>query len=446
MGTNAGALTGVQMLPCIIGPGAKVFQKTEAIVRGSTTQDLLTMLYPTSIIKISSYDGGPAAFIPTTDYSLSVDDSKGYVKWVADKGPAQGEPYYVTYLHEAQDSQFDVNIVFNKDTLISMYGTDIRLYENNYPINTLSTAGQVLFDNGATAVVVCQVKSTLEVPTKTEFQVGLDKIAALDKAWRIIPTVISDDIVAAVTQHLIYCSSYEERKERIYLSSTPYNSSRTAPTKFSGTGGVLQVIGDYTLSLADKRKAVIYPDAATMTFSDGVQRQVTGQILMAAFAGAECAQSLAKSRTRMKISGFYSLDGVTMSRTEMNALAEKGVTVLTQSEPGADIVVRHGMTTDYSTVQNREMSIVAISDFCAKSFRASCDMYIGKYSITNEVLSMIKGTLEGTVSDLVKKGIIISGTVPLPVQDTDNPDTVAASVKVYVPYPCNYITITMYLD
>lgn len=147
----------------------------------------------------------------------------------------------------------------------------------------------------------------------------------------------------------------------------------------------------------------------------------------------------------MQIAGFYELKGVKMKYSEMNALAPMGVTILTQEVIGSDFVVRHGMTTDYTSTETREISLGAIADYCAKSLRESVDMYIGKYNIDNELLTMVKGTMESRLSAIAKAGIIISGSVLTIVQDSEHQDTIAVAVRVYVPYPCNYIDIIMYL-
>jgi hypothetical protein len=444
---QGGNESGVQMLPCVIGPGAKLSQKTIAITRGATTRDAITVDGTVdSISQIADYSGGPAAYTVTTDYSLTTETVTHYVTWVAAHGPAEGEIYYVTFLYAPGATQYDVNVVYGKETLISMYGDQYRTFENNTPVNYLSLAGQMMFDNGASKIIVCQIASAAETPTKTEFEVGLAKLALDERVWRIVPTHVTSDIIAALKQHLVTYSAYEERKERRAIITVPYDGSTlVAPTAFSGTGGVLDVVGDYATNTAYEREILLYPDTATITMNDGVRKTVGGQMLAAAFAGAEAAQKPSKSRTRMTLGGIYKLNGVSMTRAEMNALAPTGVTVLTQGMIGGDVTVRHGVTTDFTSTETREISIGAVSDYCAKNFRNSTDQYIGKYEITNELLTMIKGTLESKISTLIKEGSIIDGKVMSVVQDADNPDAVAVAVRVFVPYPCNYIDITMYL-
>jgi hypothetical protein len=336
--------------------------------------------------------------------------------------------------------------VYSKETAISMYGDQYREYESGTPVNYLSLGAQIMFDSGASKVMMCQIACAGDTPTKTEFQAGLDKLALDSRVWRIVPTHVTADIIAALKQHLVTCSAYEERKERRAIITVPYDGSTlVAPTTFSGDNGVLKVVGGYATNTAYDREILLYPDSATITMSDGVRQTVSGQMLAAAFAGAEAAQKASKSRTRMTFGGFYKLNGVTMTRAEMNALAPTGVTILTQGMIGGDITVRHGVTTDFTSTETREISIGAISDYCAKNFRNCCDQYIGKYEITNELLTMVKGTLESKISTLIKEGIIIDGKVLSIVQDTDNLDAMAASVRAYVPYPCNYIDIPMYL-
>jgi hypothetical protein len=151
------------------------------------------------------------------------------------------------------------------------------------------------------------------------------------------------------------------------------------------------------------------------------------------------------SRTRSGIVGFDKLGGVKMRRTEMNNVAAKGVTILTQSVAGADIIVRHGISTDMSSVQNREISITDISDVTSKTLRNGCEAYIGKYNITPDVITRINGTINAIFAKLKEDGVILNGTILELMQDENNPDSLVVKVRVEVPYPCNYIDITVAL-
>ena len=165
--------------------------------------------------------------------------------------------------------------------------------------------------------------------------------------------------------------------------------------------------------------------------------------LCAGYAGAENTLKPQDSRTRMKITGFFELQGIKLKRTEMNSLATYGVTILTQITRGTDIIVRHGLTTDMSSVQTRETSIQDIVDYCSKEYRAACELYIGKYNITADLIQRISGTLNSVTATLKTDGIILGATIMNLAQDFDNPDSLIISMKINVPYPCNYIIITM---
>lgn len=443
---QTGVEAGVQMLPCVIGPGARKFQKTELLTRSATTRDAFTTAGVTKITLVADYAGGPAAYAEETDYTLTQEGGISYITWVADHGPTVGASYYATIIYSAASTQYDLTTVYSREAFIALYGDDLRVYEDDSPINYLAVAGKAMFDNGASKILVQQINCTGEVPTKSEFQAGLDNLALDKRVWRIVPTHVSADIISALRQHLITCSSYEERAERRAGISVPYDGSTIVrPTQFSGANGVLSVVGNYAHATAFERMTLVYPDFATYTFSDGVRREVGGQMIQAAFAGVEAANKPSASRTRMRIAGFYELKGVKMRRSEMNALAPMGVTILTQEVIGSDLVVRHGMTTDYTSTETREISLGAVADYCAKSLRESVEMYIGKYNIDNELLTMVKGTMESRLSSIAKLGIIISGSVLTIVQDSEHQDTIAVAVRAYVPYPCNYIDIIMYL-
>jgi hypothetical protein len=136
-----------------------------------------------------------------------------------------------------------------------------------------------------------------------------------------------------------------------------------------------------------------------------------------------------------------------MNRKQMNMLAEKGVMILTQpGGPGTPIIVRHQLTTDMTSVQTKEDSIVMIGDYVSKYLRNVCEQYIGKYNITGETIARIQAALDSALYLLKKEQTITQGSVTSMAQDEANPDTLLISIRITPPYPCNYIDITLFLD
>lgn len=440
----------IGMYPCIIGCGARKFSvKSVAITRGEdSASDPLTE-YPStsSIVKIANYDGGPSAYTANTDYELTAQagDTPAMVTWLSGSGtkqPTAGSTYYVDLIYDVTSTSdvYDLTLVSSLAELHAKYGQNIRDAETNTPVNKLVAAAELVLrnNNEAYPVFIQQVKAQAETPTTAEFEEALAKTEFDERVWRIVPTDISTDIINAIASSIARCSSYEERKERTAFVS--YNGTASDFTD------VMIKTGALAHDLANKRMCVFYPDTVTMTLVDGNDYTMSAQMIGAALAGREQTFVASRSRTRMALTGIKALNGVKMTRAQMNQLAAKGVLIVTQEDEGANVVVRHQLTTDMTGVQTRELSIICISDYCAKTFRASCESYIGVYNITPETISMIDGTLKIVISTLSGNNIIINGSVTSVVQSTESPDTVLATVRVSVPYPCNYIDITMYLD
>lgn len=433
--------TGIEMFPLIVGSGAKKLKKTIQMVRGATAADTMPFTSVYSVEKVSLTLEGPAYWAVTDDYTF-VPDSQ-VITWETGKGPAEGQVYYITLVHHVESSQYEVKLCRSTSEVIDIYGPDVQETETGTPISKLSAAAQLTLNNGAMAVYVLQVESAASDPTGPEYVTALEKAAVVSAIWRIVPVDTSVDINTAIMNHVNATSTWEERMERTALLSTYY---AVAPTAFTGDAGVLALVGGNASAIKNKRIAVGYPDAATLICSDGVERTVDGQMIMAAFAGAEQTYPMSQGRTRMQFTGLKALGGVKMTRNQMNLLAQKGVMIFTQTDVSQPIVVRHQITTDFLTLQSREMSLIAIQDYSSKFFRNILEPYIGRYTVNPELLNMLTAALKSGITQLQRDAIINSGEIRSLYQDEENPDTIIVNLAILPPYPFNYIDITLYIQ
>jgi hypothetical protein len=430
------------LIPLILGSGAKKMKLVKSIVRGSGADDILPSTKVNDIILVG-YSSEVAQWAKTTDYALSAPNK---ISWVATKGPKLGETYYIVYNADPELSQFEPKLSFTPDDINTFYGPDIQELETDTPVNPVSLGARIALEEGAPFVYTLQVKPDASGNVgATEYQAALDNYARfINDAWRIVPMDLSAEINSAIENHVNQYSTPEERLERTTMFGAYY---ATAPTVFAGDTGVLKVIGDYAASIANERVSVVYPDVASKKLSIGSYVNLGAQYIAAAIAGAESTLNIQQSRTRMTLSSFYELKGVRMTRTEKNQLAAKGVWILEQANgAGTAVSIRHQLTTDMTSVQTRESSIIAIKDFVAKYYRQILEPYIGKYNITPEVVTRIEATLKGGKNQLIRWGIINDGTVGNILQDENNPDTLLITASVQPPYPCNAIDVTLLLE
>ncbi|MDF2841739.1 MAG: hypothetical protein K0R00_165 [Herbinix sp.] len=453
--TNAKLAAGStpMLIPMVIGSGAKIAKRTDVITRAASGNLDYLPANAETILAVGTTTRKPTYF-ETVD--LDVKDfihntGENFISWEtsAVNKPAVGEAYYVTYTYKVTEDQYEPRLIFLDEEIDQYYGPEFKENEPDpgtgiAPINRISVAGRIMLEAGAPAIYMLQVapNETTGNVTAVEYKAALDKHARfLPNVWRIVPADAGADINSAIDAHVEECSSYEERKERTTVYGAPF---ATAPTDFND---VYEAVGGYAASKAFKRISVPYPDTATKLMSDGNYHELDAPFIAAAYAGVESALPTDRSKTRAEIKVFNTLKGIKMTRKQMNMLAEKGVMILVQPNgPGTSITIRHQVTTDMTSVQTKENSIVMIGDYVAKYLRGICEQYIGKYNITGETIARIQGTLDSAMYQLKKEKVITTGTIANMAQDEANPDTLLISVRVKPPYPCNYIEITLFLD
>lgn len=440
------------LFPLIMGSGAQVLKRTDVITRASTGEIDLLPMSAQSILSVGTTSKKATWFQSTTepvaakDFKFVTGENKITWETTCLTKPAAGESYYITYTYKVTENQYEPHLITSMDELKKYYGSDFLEFESDpTSINRLFVAAQIAYEAGNNQpIYVLQVppNGSTSLATAVEYKAALNNhVRFLENVWRIVPVDTGAEINNAINAHIEECSSYEERKERTAIYGAAVDS---APTTFED---VMSKIGDYAAAKAYKRVIIPYPDSATILLSDGKYHQVDAPFVAAAIAGKDCALPVHQSMTRSEISIFNTLKGVKMSRKQMNMLAEKGVMILTQDAgPGTPIVIRHQLTTDMTSVQTKENSIVKIGDYCSKYLRTICEQYIGKYNITGETIARIQAGLDGGIEALKKSKIITAGTVVNMEQDTLNPDSLLIQIRITPPYPCNYIEITLFLD
>lgn len=438
---NMGALQGTgapAQIPLIIGTGADTMIVSEVITRAEVGKaDVLPNAVWKKIISVG-YTDKSNDFTESTHYDF--DKSKGQITWKqTEKVPTKGETYVVIAECEAPDSRYELKLVY-PDTYREIYGETDFTHDNEPKINKLVVGLKAAFGAGAPVAYALQIKPKNGTISDSDYQKALGKVKTVADVYRIVPMDLSNEINAVVDAHVNNCSSYEERMERVVRYSC-----KASPDTFEA---VLTEVGGYAAGKASRRVCVPYPNKATMLLSDGELHTVDGAVISAAIAGLQSYLPGYQSATRSTISVFDSLVGVEMTRVEKNKLAEKGVLILEQpSGAGTPISIRHQLTTDMSSVATKEASITSIRDHVAQRYRNVAEAYIGKYNITPDTITRITGSLKSATQDMVQEGWILeTSQITSVAQDINNPDTLIIEARVDVPYPCNYIKITVIAD
>lgn len=215
----------------------------------------------------------------------------------------------------------------------------------------------------------------------------------------------------------------------------------TGDPDYQGIAEAYQGLGQV---YGNRRVIMVAPELVGANI-DSVEQKIKGYYLCAAIAGMVGQQPPQQGFTNFPIAGFTRVFGSSDVFTEkqMNIGAAGGTYWVIQEVAGGPLTARHQLTTDLTSIETRELSITKVVDFTAKFMRAGLRNFIGKFNITQPFLDTLSTVVQGQLSFLTESGVIIGGDLNNIVQDSSAPDTVLIDVTLDVPYPCNYIRLTL---
>lgn len=186
------------------------------------------------------------------------------------------------------------------------------------------------------------------------------------------------------------------------------------------------------------------PDRCAATL-EGVEQSIEGFYMNAGIVGMISQQVPQQSFTNFPMAGYTRVFGSNdfFSEKQLNIMAGGGTYIIVQDSPGAPLISRMALTTDLTSIETRTDSITKIVDFTAKFLRRGLKNFIGRFNITQGFLDTLGTVVQGLLGFLVENGTLISGGLNNIIQDEDAPDTVLIDVTLDVPYPCNYLRLTL---
>ena len=194
----------------------------------------------------------------------------------------------------------------------------------------------------------------------------------------------------------------------------------------------------------NRRLVWVQPENCLITI-DGLNQTVGSHFACAAIVGQIAQQNPSQPLTNFPVAGLVGVQGShdKYSETQLSIGAGGGVYWLIQDADGAPVISRHQLTTDLSSVETRELSILKSIDFTAKFLRGSLKRFVGRYVITDQLLNMLGIVAQGVFDLLRDSGVIAGGDVTKVVADSTQPDKVLLDVEIKALYPCNTIRVTI---
>lgn len=444
VGTSAGYLP-----VAVVGSGRATLRRVYKVVKTADAYSAIKdsdgdYVKISSIIRIGNTINSTDYNITghTSDYSKSTQtiDAKtvDVVLWeggAGDATPATNSTFYVEIEETPADKHYELKIMSSKSQITAEYGPNV---DDTGAINNIALAAEIVLQNTGMVYVRKAKKAGTDI-TALELQTAVDDLKGNSDVYRIIcadaPKAALNNVILG---HVRLMSDPEEQRERVSMFATEHSSA-----SFSD---VLTNVGGYAEALNEYRVAVVYPDKAKITLDDGNKYTVGGQFITAAIASLKASLKPEEALTGKQITNFEELVGISMTRTEKNLLAGKGVMLLTQEKASFPIEIRHGLSTDMSSIQMREMSITELADYMSRLIRPALKNYVGQ-NINASLLTRMDGSVTSVLNAALRAGHINAGSKVIEVvQLADSPDSVAVKVRIFVPYPCNYIDVTIAYD
>ena len=223
---------------------------------------------------------------------------------------------------------------------------------------------------------------------------------------------------------------------------------QAAISKSTTTGklAIVTALGEIaggTSGYVDKRVRFVQPEKIGMS-ENGLEVSVPGYYACCMLAGMRGQLSPSQPFTNYPITGITRPIGSSdlFSETHMATAAAGGVWWLVQDAPGGSVITRHQLTTDMTSLNTREDSVVAAIDYVEYSIRDQISRFIGRYNINKQLLEAVSLGLGGVLSGL-EGSIVAQASLDEILQDTQNPDTILVTVSITPFYAANKISVTI---
>lgn len=192
----------------------------------------------------------------------------------------------------------------------------------------------------------------------------------------------------------------------------------------------------------------VQPDVVVVNIN-GSKVVLPGYYLCCALAGLIAGMPSQQGFTNIGIAGISDLSNsnFVFTRAQLNAMAEAGTYLFIQDTSGGLPYTRHELTTDMSVYYYRELQAVKNWDFLSYFYYDKLKLFIGKWNITSDTISIIRQTIDAGSSLLKSKKLpkigapLIDAKITLLAQDKNNVDQLNCNLAIQMPTVLNYLNL-----
>ena len=314
--------------------------------------------------------------------------------------------------------------------------------------------------NGAAVYYIALAKGTGTAGAYTdaaeETATYLASLALAEKGryYGLVPLSQVAGVINAVVAHVNAESSPAKAHWRTcWIAPAEGTGSSTADKTASYLSSLTTTVGDGNGASANsnsgpRRVHTVFPP----TYTSGTDTGLPGYYLAAGLAGLRSGSVPHQSLTRTALNGPSAtpLTTTTYSESDLNNLAQAGVWIITQAPSGGACYTRHQLTSDGSSLNYREDSVVANVDSISFGLQDVLAPFVGVYNISAGVLLQIRAVIDGelnyrlTNTYTARAGNQLLGYKILSLnQNATYQDKLDVVIQLQVPYPMNYINVTL---
>jgi hypothetical protein len=201
-------------------------------------------------------------------------------------------------------------------------------------------------------------------------------------------------------------------------------------------------------SLADRRMYHVQPDTVGVSIN-GVTKMVPGYYAACVLAGMVSGYVPQQGFTNMTVPGIETLanSNFYFTKAQLNTMAAAGTLLLIQDSQTSSPYVRHQLSTQLDTINDKELSRVKNIDYLSYFYQNQLKGFIGKYNITTESLQTLSVSINAGSGFLIGQTVdkigapLLSATITSLAQSTTNVDQVICTLSVSIGTPMNNILL-----
>lgn len=458
--TTLVSVTGVPpSILAICGPSVGYRTYTEQVILGASSTlskqgvDLatvsVTLVADGSTVDPDDYTAAAAGSTSTQDYYSTITRDSGATTPV-------DTAVFVTYRYVPPDF-FSPTLYSDFEDVKDALGQPVN-FDPQVPgdttyqpiVSPISLAASIAFSNGAPEILLVATTPPGGGAT-TDAQKSTSWRNALKAAYGKIATDYNVNVVVGLTDGIVTGdatgTAQELRQHVEEVSNDGYMRTGVIgfPTGVATAPDTLISSG----SLQSKRLLFAYATPSGMAYFAGGSNAVYAlghQYLAAAYGGLLVTGEPQDSITKRIVRGFSGLYGVPLSNTLKNQYAQGGV-ALTEVDRLGNLVVRHGVTTDPTNVNTREVSVVRARDTLVTVLQNGLQNsgMIGT-PIDEDTPINVKSVVSGLLDFLAGLGTIVSYEGPQVRVASLDPSVVEVKFTYKPAYPLNYILVSFSLD